>query len=77
MILSKRLQHFTAMALIGDGMMAVIHPQKDAMAWSKGPRPWKELMVKLHERPGLTRLIGVAQIVGGVCWALRQEKVKD
>ncbi len=77
MIFSKRWQHFTAMVLIGDGMMAVIHPQKDALAWKRGPKPWQELMHRLHERPGLTRMIGVAQIVGGVCWALRQEKAED
>ncbi len=77
MIVSKRWQHFSAMVLIGDGMMAVIHPEKDAMAWKRGPRPWQELMQKLHERPGLTRVIGVAQIAGGIWWALRQEKVRD
>ncbi len=77
MILSKRWQHFTAMVLIGDGVMAVIHPEKDAMAWKRGPKPWQELMVRLHERPGLTRMIGVVQIAGGVWWALRQEKAED
>ncbi len=77
MMLSKRWQHFTAMVLIGDGMMALIHPQKDAKAWQRGPKAWKDLMQTLHERPGLTRAIGVAQIAGGVWWALQQEKVED
>jgi hypothetical protein len=77
MILSKRWQHFTAMALIGDGVMAMIHPKKDAMAWQRGPKPWKDLMAKLNDRPGLTRAIGAAQIAGGIWWALRQEKPAD
>ena len=77
MIFSKRWQHFMAMVLIGDGVMAVIHPEKDALAWKRGPRVWKDLMHELHERPGLTRAIGAAQIAGGVWWALRQEKAEN
>jgi hypothetical protein len=70
----KRWQHFAAMALIGDGVMALVHPQRDAMAWHAGPEPWRRLMRELHDRPALTRAIGAAQIIGGVVWALRQEK---
>ena len=70
----KRWKHFAAMALIGDGVMAVVRPEHDALAWKGGPKPWKELMQFLHERPVLTRAIGVAQVVGGVWWALQQEK---
>jgi hypothetical protein len=71
---SRRWKHFAAMALIGDGVMAVLRPQDDALAWKHGPGPWKRLMGGLQERPSLTRTIGVLQIVGGICWALRQEK---
>ena len=69
-----RWKHFTAMVLIGDGVMALIHPQKDALAWKGGPDAWKKLMHALHERPNLTRAIGAAQIAGAVYWALQQEK---
>ena len=69
----KRWQHFAAMALIGDGVMAVVHPQRDTMAWCVGPAPWCALMRGLHDRPGFTRAIGVAQIAGGIWWALSQE----
>ena len=70
----RRLEHFAAMALIGDGVMALVHPAKDATAWKKGPRLWRELMHGLAERPVLTRVIGAAQVAGGVWWALRQSK---
>ncbi len=70
----RRWKHFVAMALIGDGVMALVRPQHDAMAWKQGPAAWKRLMHELHERPVLTRAIGVCQVVGGVWWALRQEK---
>jgi len=61
------------MALIGDGVMAVLRPEDDALAWKHGPAPWKALMGTLEERPTLTRCIGAAQIVGGIWWALHQE----
>ena len=70
----KRVQHFAAMVLIGDGVMALVHPAKDARAWKKGPRLWCELMHALSERPGLTRLIGATQVAGGIWWALRQSR---
>ena len=72
----KRWKHFAAMALIGDGVMAAVRPQHDALAWKGGPRPWKELMEFLHDRPVLTRAIGVAQVAGGIWWALQQEQEK-
>jgi hypothetical protein len=71
---SKRWKHFAAMALIGDGVMALVRPQHDARAWSTGPKPWQNMMNNLHDRPALTRVIGVAQIAGGIWWALHQEK---
>jgi hypothetical protein len=74
LLASKRWKHFTAMALIGDGVMAVVHPRRDALAWEGGPKVWQKLMRGLHDRPGLTRLIGAAQIIGGVYWALHHEK---
>jgi hypothetical protein len=73
---SRRWKHFAAMALIGDGVMAVIRPQDDALAWKHGPAPWKALMGSLQDRPALTRTVGVLQIVGGVWWALQQEKLE-
>jgi hypothetical protein len=69
-----RAKHFAAMVLIGDGVMAIVHPQKDAHAWKKGPKVWQNLMHQLAERPNLTRVIGAAQIVGGIWWALHQDE---
>ncbi|MGA8939496.1 MAG: hypothetical protein WB439_10060 [Acidobacteriaceae bacterium] len=69
----QRAKHFAAMVLIGDGVMALIHPAADANAWDRGPKPWRNLMHGLAKRPTLTRAIGVAQILGGIYWALKQE----
>lgn len=62
------------MVLIGDGVMAVLHPKHDASAWKKGPRWWRGFMRELEDRPMLTRAIGAAQIAAGVAWALSQEE---
>jgi hypothetical protein len=70
---SKRWKHFAAMALIGDDVMAVLRPKDDALAWKHGPKPWGSLMGSLQDRPALTRAIGVAQIAGGIWWAMHQE----
>jgi hypothetical protein len=73
LIPTKRWRHFAAMVLIGDGVMAIAHPQRDADAWTAGPRPWQNLMHTLRERPALTRAIGAVQIAAGIWWALHQE----
>lgn len=70
----KRVKHFVAMILIGDGVLALVRPAEDALAWKKGPEPWRKLMHELRKRPVLTRAIGAAQIAGAVWWALEQEK---
>ena len=70
----KNWKHFAAMAMIGDGVMAVVHPQRDAAAWSVGPAVWRNMMESMRKRPGLTRLVGAAQIAGGILWVLREER---
>lgn len=71
---TKRVQHFVTMVLIGDGVMALVHPQRDAHAWRKGPKLWRSLMEELAKRPMLTMAIGATQIAGGIWWALAQER---
>jgi hypothetical protein len=34
------------MILIGDGVMALVHPENDAKAWKKGPKVWRDLAVE-------------------------------
>jgi hypothetical protein len=71
----QRWKHFAAMALIGDGVMALVCPRHDAAVWATGgPRPWRRWMHKLQDRPVLTRAIGAAQIAAGVCWAMYEER---
>jgi hypothetical protein len=69
-----RWKHFTAMAIIGDGIMGMVHPRRDSRAWQYGPKPWQNLMQSLEEHPNLTRVIGAAQVIGGVLWVLHSEE---
>ena len=73
----KRWKHFAVTALIGDGVMALVSPRRDAKAWECGPAPWCRLMRALQDRPGMTRAIGVAQIAGGVWWLLAEERRRE
>lgn len=70
----SRWKHFLAMALIGDGVMAMVCPERDARAWRSGPKVWRSLMADLSKRPGLTRAIGALQVAGGVWWAIQNER---
>jgi hypothetical protein len=73
LLTSNRWKHFAAMVLIGDGVMAIVRPTQDAKAWARGPRIWKKWMHRLDRRPSLTRMIGIAQVAGGIYWAITQE----
>jgi len=70
----SRWKHFTAMAIIGDGIMGLVHPTRAAKAWHYGPEPWKNLMQSLEDRPNLTRAISAAQVVGGILWVLHSSR---
>jgi hypothetical protein len=69
----NRWKHFTAMALIGDGVLAMVRPSHDTRVWAIGPLPWRKLMSALDDRPGLTRILGGVQAAAAVCWVLTHE----
>lgn len=70
----SRWKHFTAMAIIGDGIMGVVNPRRAVKAWHYGPEPWKNLMQLLEHRPNLTRAFSAVQVIGGILWVLHSSK---
>jgi uncharacterized protein YjeT (DUF2065 family) len=76
-LMKRRLKHFTAMVLIGDGVLALVRPKHDARAWTGGPALWRRLMKLMQDHPDITRLVGAVQVVGAVAWALAREKERD
>ena len=61
-----RMKYFAAMMLIGDGVLALLRPQRDALIWNVGPESWKALMSYLSDHPQITRAIGAGEIAAGL-----------
>ena len=61
-----RVKYLAAMMLIGDGTVALLRPQRDALTWNAGPESWRALMGYLSDHPKLTRAIGLAEITAGL-----------
>lgn len=61
-----RVKYLVAMMLIGDGTLALIRPQRDALTWNAGPESWRALMSYLADHPQLTRAIGAGEIAAGL-----------
>jgi hypothetical protein len=62
-----RVVESLAMAEIGDGVLTALFPVEHCARWEFGP--WAPLMGWFKKRPGLTRLIGVAQVAVAVAVA--------
>jgi len=60
-----QLKYLTAMMLIGDGVLAMLRPHRDAMTWHMGPEPWKALMRYLSDHPDTMRAIGASEVALG------------
>lgn len=60
-----QLKYLTAMMLIGDGVLAMLRPEREARAWEVGPKVWKDLMEYLADHPEVTRAIGAAEVAVG------------
>ena len=70
--MALNLKHITAIVLIGDGLLALVTPERDALAWRMGPEPFRSLMSYMAKRPALTRWVGATQIAVGIWWVLRE-----
>jgi hypothetical protein len=71
--MALKMKHITAAVLVGDGLLALLSPERDALAWRMGPEPFRTLMGLMAKRPSLTRVVGAAQIAVGIWWVLREE----
>jgi hypothetical protein len=61
----SQFKYLFAMMLIGDGVLAMLRPHRDAMTWSLGPEAWKALMRYLSDHPDTLRAIGAAEVALG------------
>jgi hypothetical protein len=69
----QRVKYVAASFLVGDGVMALLDPDRVAEVWVDGPKPWKRMMRALAKRPNLIRAIGFAEAAFGVWMALSED----
>ena len=67
----RRIVDLTAVAMIGDGALALIVPAEHLKTWICGPQWWRGLVNFFAERPGLTRVVGAAEIYAALWWVRR------
>ena len=72
--ISNRWKNFVAMALLGDAVMAIVHPERDLSAWSVGPQPWRSLIKGLRSHPNLTRALGGVQAAAVMYWIVKHDQ---
>jgi hypothetical protein len=60
-----------AMMAIGDGVLAAVFPVQHIERWDYGPKAWRAYLHWFSERPGLSRVLGVAEVIGGIACAAR------
>ncbi len=70
---SKRLRESLAIVLIGDGVVALLDPDRHNRLWEKGPQSYQNVMREFVQRPGVTRWLSVLEIGLGVWLASRQK----
>lgn len=63
-----RIAESIAVVTIGDGVVAALFPSRHAARWEIGPAPVRRAVSVFVERPGLMRVVGIAQVVAGVAW---------
>lgn len=74
---NRRIKESIAISMIGDGVVALMEPRRHALLWEGGPAAWRKLMQPFAKRPGLTRLLAVLEIMGGIWLASNQLRGKD
>jgi hypothetical protein len=71
-LVEARTLEVLALTMIGDGVLALLQPERHMLLWRRGPRPWREVSQYFLERPMLTRVVGVASVAAGLWLANRQ-----
>lgn len=68
--MNVRLSDLTAMAMIGDGVLGAVIPERHVSRWIMGSREHQPMRVFV-DHPRLTRVLGAAEAAAGLWWAAR------
>lgn len=74
--MAVRASELAAMAMIGDGVLGTVMPERHVSRWILGPERWRPMRV-FGEHPGLTRAVGAAEAALGLWWAARLPGTPD
>jgi len=69
----KRVKECLGIAMVGDGVVGVLTPERHCRLWQVGPPVMRSTIAWFAERPGLTRVLCAAEAGLGMWLALRQE----
>lgn len=72
----RRVVDLTAVAMIGDGALALVVPAEHTKTWICGPQSWRRLINFFAERPGFTGVVGAVEICAAVWWVRRSLKCR-
>ena len=52
-MIDARVKELLAIAMVGEGVLALMYPRRHALLWKVGPRSWREMAEEFARRPGL------------------------
>jgi|SRR5215813_12709774 len=71
---NSRLMEVVAIGMIGEGIIGAIRPKRYMRLWRFGPKPYRNFIDALVDRPRATRLMCAAEAGLGVWLALRNTR---
>ena len=71
---TKMSLELIAISMIGDGMLALLQPQRHMRLWNAGPEQWRQLCAYFEERPVQTMAVGAGFVALGLWLASRQDQ---
>ena len=69
---ARVLAEAIGMTMIGEGILALVHPRGHTMLWLRGPRAWRAMVEPFARHPGITQCLGATEAVLGYLLAARQ-----
>src|SRR5262245_39226105 len=72
-MVAQRVKETVAMAMIGDGVLALLEPERHCRLWELGPRGLRQGVRWCAEHPAATRLVGALELGLGIWLGSRQQ----
>lgn len=70
--MARRGLELLGLMMIGEGMIALLHPRRYSLFWKIGPAPLQDFLETLAAHRGITRALCIGEIAVGFWLALRE-----